>query len=96
MPTWQSARPLAFVATMLGDPRLTDSGEVVKEQARLLPSLRFLKQLDADGAAGQMFLTPDRARGGIRAAVWDQRQPADATSLTLLTVCEALRALDRR
>lgn len=96
LPTWQSARPLAFLATMLGDARLTDAGEVVKEQARLLPSLRFLMQLNADDAVGQMSLRPREARGGIRAAVWDQRQPADATSLTLLTVCEALRSLDRK
>lgn len=95
MPTWQSARPLAFLATMLGDRRLTDPGEVVKEQSRLLPSLRFLRQLQTDEAAGHMCLAPVAARGGIRAAVWDQRQPADATSLTLLTVCEALRSFDQ-
>ena len=94
LPTWQSARPLAFIATMLGDRRVTDAGEVVKEQARLLPSLRFLRQLETDEAAGHLCLWPGGARGGVRVAVWDQRQPADATSLTLLTVCEALRGFE--
>jgi hypothetical protein len=94
LPTWQCARPLAFVATMLGDLRLTEPAETTPELGKLVGSLRFLRQLAADSAVCHMY--QDRARGlwGVRAAVWDQHMPPDAESLTLLTVTETLRSLD--
>lgn len=94
MPTWQMARPLAFIATMLGDPRLTEEKEVPEELSRLLLSLRFLRQLTAGDAEGFMYKNPDRAIGGVRSSLWDQRMPPEATAMTLLTVCETLRSLD--
>ena len=94
LPSWQSARPLTFIATMLGDPRLTDDKRVPGELARLLPSLRFLRQLTADDTGGWMYPDPTRARGGVRVSLWDQRMPVEATAMTLMTVCETLRSLD--
>ncbi len=96
LPSWQSARPLAFIAAMLGDPRLTDAKEAPGELARLLASLRFLRQLSASEAEGHMYPNPDRALWGVRASLWDQRQPIEATALTLMTVCETLRSLEAR
>jgi hypothetical protein len=93
LPTWHSARPLAFIATMLGDDRLTSDAEVAGELSRLLDSLRFLRQLTAGEAEGHMYRTPQRALGGVRASLWDQRMPPEATALTLLTVCEALGSM---
>ncbi len=95
MPTWQAARPLAFIATMLGDPRLTDDAEVAAELSRLLQSLRFLRQLTASEADGHMYRSPDRAVGGVRASLFDQRMPPEATSLTLIAVCETIRSLEQ-
>jgi hypothetical protein len=94
MPTSQAARPLAFVATMLGDERLTGKDEVSAELARLLESLRFLRQLTADEAECHMYKDPATALGGVRNSLFDQRMPPEATAMTLLTVCETLKSLD--
>lgn len=94
LPTWQCTRPLAFLATMLADPRLTEQDERGIELARLLQSLRFIRQLQADESVGWMARDADAIVGGVRAAVWDQTLPPDATSMALLTVVEALKAID--
>lgn len=94
LPSWHSARPLAFIATMLGDPRLTDDAEFWKELPRLLDALRFLRQLAADEASGFMFADPRAAEGGVRSALWDQRMPVDATAMTLLAVVETMQSVE--
>lgn len=94
LPTWQSLRPLAFVAAMLGDDRLTEPSERPLELARLLQSLRFLRQLQVDESCGWLYPQPAVAMGGVRAATWDHSMPPDATSLALLTVCETLHSLE--
>ncbi len=98
LPTWHSARPLALIATMLGQARLTPGwargGEAPGEMLRLLDSVRFLRQLAAGEASGHRYARPGRAMWGVRQAPWDQRMGTDACSLTLLTVCETLRSMD--
>ncbi|MFM9995909.1 MAG: hypothetical protein ACKVU4_08920 [Phycisphaerales bacterium] len=94
LPSWQSARPLAFVGTMLADPRLTDEKEVNAEIVRLLASLRFLRQLSAGPEEGSQYADPARAMWGVRVSLWDQRMPVDATAMTLMAVCETLRSLE--
>ncbi|MEZ6242272.1 MAG: hypothetical protein R3B57_04445 [Phycisphaerales bacterium] len=98
LPTWHSARPLAVIATMLGERGLTPGwirgGEAPGELIRLLDSVRFLRQLAADPSVGHMYARPERAMWGVRQALWDQRMPTDASALTLLTVCETVRSLD--
>lgn len=96
LPTWQTLRPLAFLATMLGDPRLTDEGELRPELSRLVLSARFARQLAVDGHVAHMFRDPSRGLGGVRLSCWDQTVSVDATSLALLGVCELLRSVDRR
>ncbi len=95
LPSWNTARAVAFLATMLGDPRLTakddQSGQIVK----LLGSLRFLKQLSAREAETHMYTWPGRARWGVRAALWDQEMPVQASALTLLCLIETLESLDQ-
>ncbi len=94
LPTWHTARPVAFLATMVGDPRLTEPGEVDDELVGVLYGLRFLRQLSASEVEGFMYREPAEATGGVRAATWDQRMPIDATAMTLLAVVETLGALD--
>lgn len=94
LPTWQSARPLAFIATMLRDDRLTDPHEKMTELVRLLESIRFIRQLQADESIGWMALDPAAAVGGVRAAPWDFSLPPDATSLSLLLLTETTRSLE--
>lgn len=98
LPTWLAVRPLAFIATMLGHPELTggtlSAGEAPGELGRLVDSLRFLRQLSAGEAEGHMYAEPERARWGVRRALWDQRMEPGATAMTLLAVTEALRSLE--
>ncbi len=94
MPTWHMARPLAFIATMLGDPRLTEDKEVSTELLHLLDSLRFLRQLTVREAECFMYREPEKAIGGVRSSLWDQRMPPEATAMTLMAVCETLRSLE--
>lgn len=93
--TWGTARPLAGLARMAADERVTSGDERLLELARVLEGVRFLRQLAADGAVGHMYVSPGRARGGVRAAIHDQRMPPDATSLSLLAVLETLEALEK-
>lgn len=95
LPTWQAARPLAFVASMLADPRLTTPDQTAEQMARLSRSLRFLMQLAADEPEGHMYRDRQRALGGVREALWNQRMPVDASAMALLAVCETLRAAER-
>lgn len=94
MPSWQMARPLVFVARMLADPRLTEEKEVSGELLHLLDSLRFLRQLTVRESECFMYRTPERAIGGVRSSLWDQRMPPEATAMTLMAVCETLRSLE--
>src|SRR5207249_4098581 len=93
--TWNTARPLAFGATMLADQRLTGDKERGLELARVLAGLRFLRQLEADDATAWMYPNRSRALGGVRSAPWDQRMPPDASAMSLLAVCETMKYLDR-
>ncbi|MBC7770864.1 MAG: hypothetical protein H7210_00080 [Pyrinomonadaceae bacterium] len=92
---WQTAQAVAFLPAMLADARLTPAAERPLEIANLLRSMRFLRQLQADGATEWMFENRAKSLGGIRAATWDQRMPTDASSMTLLAVSEMLRVLEK-
>jgi hypothetical protein len=94
LPTSQSLRPMAFLGSMLGDPRLTDASERPMQVSRMLSSLRFVRQLAIDPDATFNVVDPDAALWGIRAAVWDSRQTPEATALGLLSVCNTLESLD--
>jgi len=91
---WQTAQAIAFFPAMLGDVRFTKPDERPLELARLLSSLRYLKQLQADEVIGWMSPNVRSARGGVRSALFDNRMPTDATSMTLLSTTETLRALE--
>lgn len=96
LPSASCLRPLAFAASMLGEPGLTSAEELPKELSRLLAALRFARQLAADEATGFMYQEPARAMWGIRSAVWDQRQTPEATAIGLLLVAETLESLEAR
>ena len=96
LPSWHTVRVLPLMATMLADGRLTEEGRVLPELARLLASLRFVRQLTADGAVCHLYADRERASFGVRSAPWDQRMPPEATALALLTLTETFRALDAR
>jgi hypothetical protein len=92
--TWQGARPLAFMAGMLGDRRMTDDRELLTEVGRLMKSVRFLRQLTVDTDSAYSAMDRPQAMFGVRSSVWDQRQPVEATALTLLMATETLGSLE--
>ena len=93
-PTVHSARALAFIAQMLGDPRLTDDTERHAQISRLLSSLRFLRQLAVDESHDWCVPDPARAHWGVRASVCDQRQSVEGTAMTLMTVSAMVRGVE--
>jgi hypothetical protein len=94
LPTWQSVRPVLFLAAAARDPRLTTQSELLPEVSHLLGAVRFLRQLAVDEYAAHAAADPHLAQGGIRNSLWDQRQPIEASALTLMTLCELLDTLD--
>ncbi|MCX5689418.1 MAG: hypothetical protein NTV94_06465 [Planctomycetota bacterium] len=94
LPTSQSLRPMAFLASMLGDSRLTDPAERPMQVSRMLAALRFVRQLALDHDATFNVADPGAALWGIRASAWDNRQTPEATALGLLTVCDSLESLE--
>ncbi|MDX2116781.1 MAG: hypothetical protein SFY96_01215 [Planctomycetota bacterium] len=95
LPTAQSFRAAAFVATMAGDPRLTTDSESPLALSLSLSHVRFVAQLAWDGPSLAFSRNPDRDRGGVRLAPWDPRLSIDAGSMALLTLCETRDSIER-
>ena len=95
LPTWQTARLVAFLATMLGEPELTTPKERPGEIVRLLAAARFLRQLQVDDTLGWMCNDAALVKGGIRNATWDQRTQTDATAMALLAVLETIKGIEK-
>lgn len=95
MPTAQSARVVAGLAAILRDRSLTPDAELATELVRILPTVRFLRQLAGDDAHAGLFRNPANARFGIRSSPFDQSMPGEASALTLMALCDLLDAVDR-
>ncbi|MFG0256932.1 MAG: hypothetical protein ACF8GE_03415 [Phycisphaerales bacterium JB043] len=96
LPTAQLVRPMAMLATMLGDRRLTSEEELTGELTSLMRSMRFLQQLCAGESEGHMYVDPEAARWGVRSALWDQRMTLEHSAMGLLVVAETLDSVFRR
>lgn len=96
LPTWQSLRPVAFLATMLGDERLTDAKDLPRALSDLRASLRFAVQLTIDDEDLHLARDPQRARGGVRPSLWEPRAGLQPAAMALWTLCETLDSLERR
>jgi hypothetical protein len=98
LPSWQSLRPLPWVASMLAHKGLTPGslteGEAAQELQRVLKLARFAAQLAAGPEISHMYVRPERSLFGVRAALWDQRMPAEATAVALEGLCRVLAAAD--
>ncbi len=99
LPSWAGLRPLAGIATMLGDERLTPggitSGEVPAEITRLVDSIRFVRQLMGEGEIMHLYSDVASARYGVRMALWDQRMPVEADAMALLMLRETQASFGR-
>jgi hypothetical protein len=95
LPTWQTLRAAAAMASMLGDSRLTPRDTFMRELSRALTLTRFARQLTADEFNGFAYAEPERAIFGVRLAVFDSRMPPQATALTLVMLADLADALQR-
>lgn len=95
LPTWQTARLVAFLGTMLGEPELTTSQERGPEIVKLLGAARYLRQLQVDDSLGWMCKDPLLVKGGLRNATWDERTQTDATAMGLLAVLEIIGGIEK-
>ena len=95
LPNAQSARAIAFLCALTGDPRVTGADESLPQLTRSLAGIRFLRQLTMDEFSGHIAVEPRIALGGVQAAAWDPSQPIEASALSLLAACEMLNGLDR-
>ncbi|MDF1808068.1 MAG: hypothetical protein P1U42_00070 [Phycisphaerales bacterium] len=99
LPSWLSMRPLAIIATMLGDSRLTpgsiSSGELPKHLSKQIEAIRFIRQLCATDSILHLYSDPESAQWGVRMAIWDQRMPVEVDAMALLTLSETSRSLDQ-
>ncbi|MBM90985.1 MAG: hypothetical protein CMJ35_05135 [Phycisphaerae bacterium] len=99
LPSWSSLRPLSAIATMLGDERLTEgtiaSGEVPGQITRLVESIRFVRQLTAEGELLHLYGEAEDAQGGVRMALWDQRMPIESSAMALLLLAESQRSFEQ-
>jgi len=93
LPTAQSFRAAAIVATMAGDARLTPAGDRPLAIALSLSHVRFAAQLCWDGPSLAFSRNPGRDRGGVRAAPWDVRLSLDASAMSLFTLSETMRSI---
>ncbi len=98
LPSWLGMRPLAIMATMLGDEQLTpgtvSSGEIPVQIGRQVSAIRFIRQLSADKEHLHMYASGSRAHWGVRMALWDQRMPVEVSAMALLTLTETIRSFD--
>jgi hypothetical protein len=94
LPSWATARPVAFLASALADERLTTAQERPLQLARVVSALRFLRQLQADESGVWMYASRAGSIGGVRASPWDHRMPAEASVYTLFAMCRSVEALD--
>lgn len=92
LPSWVALRPLAALATMLGDERLTPgtpgSGEIPVQISRLTDAIRFVRQLAAEGEIMHLYASAGEAQWGVRMALWDQRMPVEVDAMALLMLSE--------
>ncbi len=98
LPSWSALRPLAGIASMLGNESLTpgsiSSGEVPAEIGRLVDSIRFVRQLVAEGETMHMYADAQGADWGVRMALWDQRMPIESSAMALLMLVETRESFD--
>lgn len=88
----RSIVPAVGVAVLLGDHRLTEASELATAIGSHRRMLRFLRQLQVSPPADARFRRPASARGGIRAAAWESREPLLAAAMAIWLLAESFAA----
>lgn len=98
LPSWLTLKPLAFLATMLGDQRLTPgtivSGDVPAQIGKQVDAIRFVRQLCATDETLHFYESGEKAQWGVRMSLWDQSMPVEVDAMALLTLTETTRAIE--
>lgn len=94
LPTWHSLRGMSFASVALRDARLIDPGDRLAMVGRLVSAARFTRQLALDRPAAHLAARRASLLWGLRAAVWDFKQPVSASSMGLIALSEMLDALE--
>lgn len=89
----QSLRPTAYLATMLGNPRLTPPESVEIALNKHLQTMRFAMQLAIRDTSAWFLRNPSKAIGGVRNGISDVVQPVPAQALGLISASETLKSL---
>ncbi len=87
-PTWLSARPLTMIAAALRVESFVSEEERTLWLVDAGRGMRYLAQLTMDKPTCYYVRDPGRAIGGVRTAMWDNRQPLAATAMALLAGTE--------
>ena len=99
LPSWLGLRPLACIATMLGDQTYTTgtiaAGEIPTQINHQIRAIRFLRQLCATDEILHMYASPDDANWGVRRALWDQHQGIETSAMALLVLNETTRSFNK-
>ncbi len=93
LPTWHSLRGLAYGGVALQDARLVGVGDRLPLVAKLVSGARFARQLALDPPAAHLAARRSTVAWGVRAAVWDFKQPVSASAMGLVAISEMLDGL---
>ncbi|MAB82169.1 MAG: hypothetical protein CMJ24_01880 [Phycisphaerae bacterium] len=91
--TAKSLRPIAAMASMYSDDRITTAQERDEQFSRLLLAMRFIMQLQVESGDTSIYRNASRTNGGIRMALWDSRMPTIAQAMALVALSDAIELL---
>jgi hypothetical protein len=92
-PTHDSAWVLAGLAVAMRDPQTVEPGQRARWLVNSGLAARFVAQLTFQPSSAYYTRNPNEAIGGARVALYDNRQPLEATAAALLGVTELRHAL---
>ena len=98
-PDWRTAMLLQFLAISARTPGVSDGHNMLGWLLSAGLAGRFMGQLMLDDPGLYYTRSPDDARGGLRMALWDNREAVGPNALALLAVTdlrETIRVLEDR
>lgn len=91
--TAKSLRPIAAMASMYSNDRITAPQESDEQFSRLMLAMRFIMQLQVESGDTSIYRNAARTNGGVRMALWDSRMPTIAQAMALIALSDAIELL---
>ncbi|MEM9416542.1 MAG: hypothetical protein AAGA29_13865 [Planctomycetota bacterium] len=98
-PTWESAMPLAVIATVLRDEAIVEPNDIFGPLLSAQLGARFVAQLLITDANAYYLRDVQAASGGVRRSLWDNTLDLDCSSMALIALSElqsSLHLLEQR